>query len=147
MPPKLNHTSNHHTADPDNEVVCPIKSADGSNCRKKCLGVRLPISSLCFCFVSQSSTALLSSTVLSRIPAVVVPCTMLSRLPRNSSLHAAMLRRTGSSQDGNATYKGIIGEAFPLDAGAYPTSASRILHSKVAGNQGKLRLDDQLTTV
>ncbi|KAI4729860.1 hypothetical protein E4T49_02312 [Aureobasidium sp. EXF-10728] len=38
MPPKLNHTSNHHTSDPDNEVVCPIKSADGSNCRKKCLG-------------------------------------------------------------------------------------------------------------
>ncbi|KAG9669615.1 hypothetical protein KCU99_g6783, partial [Aureobasidium melanogenum] len=38
MPPKLNHTSNHHASDPDNEVVCPIKSADGSNCRKKCLG-------------------------------------------------------------------------------------------------------------
>lgn len=72
---------------------------------------------------------------------------MLSRLLHNSSLHAAMLRRIGQSQDGNATYKGIIGEAFPLDAGAYPTSASRILHSKVAGNKGKLRLDDQLTTV
>ncbi|GAB7356351.1 hypothetical protein MBLNU459_g7141t1 [Dothideomycetes sp. NU459] len=37
MAPKLSHGS-AQVADPDNEVVCPIKSADGSNCRKKCLG-------------------------------------------------------------------------------------------------------------
>ena len=52
-----------------------------------------------------------------------------------------------SRQDGKATYKVIIGEAFPLDAGAHPTSASGVLYTKVAGNQGKLRPDDQLTTV
>ena len=145
MPPKLN-TSNHHSSDPDNEVVCPIKSADGSNCRKKCLGVRLPISSLCFCFVSQSSLLCCRRPcylyscchcpmhhAVPSAPQIIPPC-------RNASSYR-------SSQDRNATYKGIIGEAFPLDAGAYPTSASRILHSKVAGNQGKLRLDDQLTTV
>lgn len=39
-------------------------------------------------------TALLSLIVSSCIPAVIVLCTMLSRLPRNLSLHAAMLRRT-----------------------------------------------------
>lgn len=41
MPPKPS-TSLPQIADPENEVVCPIKAADGTNCRKKCLGVRLP---------------------------------------------------------------------------------------------------------
>ena len=146
MPPKLN-TSNHHSSDPDNEVVCPIKSADGSNCRKKCLGVRLPISSLCFCSVSQSpllcrrrSCYLYSCCPCSMHHAAVPSAPQVVPLRRNASL-------SWSSQDEKATYKGIIGEAFPLDAGAYPTSASRVLYSKVAGNKGKLRLDDQLTAV
>jgi hypothetical protein len=52
-------------------------------------------------------TALLSSTVLSYIPAVIVLCTMLSRLPRNSSLHAAMLRRTGQVKMGMRLTKGL----------------------------------------
>ncbi|KAF1352072.1 hypothetical protein BDV97DRAFT_139129 [Delphinella strobiligena] len=37
MPPKPS-TLSAQTSDPDNEVVCPIRSADGNGCRKKCLG-------------------------------------------------------------------------------------------------------------
>lgn len=56
-------------------------------------------------------------------------------LPRKSFHHTALLR---VGQYGNATYKGIIGEAIPLYAGAYPASASGILYSQVAGNKGEL---------
>ncbi|KAL8735887.1 MAG: hypothetical protein Q9181_002636 [Wetmoreana brouardii] len=40
MPPKSSLTSSFSaSSDVDNEVVCPLKSQDGSNCRKRCLGV------------------------------------------------------------------------------------------------------------
>ncbi|KAL8693068.1 MAG: hypothetical protein Q9218_002032 [Villophora microphyllina] len=38
MPPKSSLTSSFSASDVDNEVVCPLKNQDGSNCRKRCLG-------------------------------------------------------------------------------------------------------------
>lgn len=32
-------TSSFALSDAGNEVVCPLKNNDGSNCRKRCLGV------------------------------------------------------------------------------------------------------------
>ena len=39
MPPRSSLTSSFSASDPSNEVVCPLRSHDGSNCRKRCLGV------------------------------------------------------------------------------------------------------------
>jgi hypothetical protein len=42
MPPRAstnNLTSSFNIADANNEVVCPLRNQDGSNCRKRCLGV------------------------------------------------------------------------------------------------------------
>ncbi len=41
MPPKSSFTSSFSASDVDNEVVCPLRNHDGSNCRKRCLGVSL----------------------------------------------------------------------------------------------------------
>ncbi|SMR60482.1 unnamed protein product [Zymoseptoria tritici ST99CH_1E4] len=41
MPPRTaanNLTSSFNIADANNEVVCPLRNQDGSNCRKRCLG-------------------------------------------------------------------------------------------------------------
>lgn len=38
MPPKSSFTSSFSATDSNNEVVCPLKNQDGSNCRKRCLG-------------------------------------------------------------------------------------------------------------
>lgn len=43
MPPRSSLTSSFPTADGSNEVVCPLRNNDGSSCRKRCLGVSLPI--------------------------------------------------------------------------------------------------------
>ena len=43
MPPKNSLTSSFSASDPNNEVVCPLKNNDGSNCRKRCLGVSTDI--------------------------------------------------------------------------------------------------------
>lgn len=37
-------TSSFALSDAGNEVVCPLKNNDGSNCRKRCLGVSLSLS-------------------------------------------------------------------------------------------------------
>lgn len=48
MPPRASLTSSFSVTDANNEVVCPLKNNDGSNCRKRCLGVSIsPIFSLC----------------------------------------------------------------------------------------------------
>lgn len=39
MPPRSSLTSSFSVTDANNEVVCPLKNNDGSNCRKRCLGV------------------------------------------------------------------------------------------------------------
>ena len=39
MPPRNSLTSSFSVTDANNEVVCPLKNNDGSNCRKRCLGV------------------------------------------------------------------------------------------------------------
>lgn len=39
MPPRASLTSSFSVTDVNNEVVCPLKNNDGSNCRKRCLGV------------------------------------------------------------------------------------------------------------
>ncbi|KAL9000660.1 MAG: hypothetical protein Q9169_000696 [Polycauliona sp. 2 TL-2023] len=39
MPPKSSLTSSFSASDLDSEVVCPLKTVEGSNCRKRCLGV------------------------------------------------------------------------------------------------------------
>ncbi|KAL4788382.1 hypothetical protein BJX76DRAFT_366833 [Aspergillus varians] len=39
MPPRASLTSSFSVTDANNEVVCPLKNNDGSNCRKRCLGV------------------------------------------------------------------------------------------------------------
>jgi hypothetical protein len=40
MPPKANQGQSSFALAPDQQqVVCPLKSQDGSNCRKRCLGV------------------------------------------------------------------------------------------------------------
>lgn len=41
MPPRSSLTSSFSVTDANNEVVCPLKNNDGSNCRKRCLGVSL----------------------------------------------------------------------------------------------------------
>ncbi|KAL4869029.1 hypothetical protein BDV12DRAFT_88174 [Aspergillus spectabilis] len=38
MPPRASLTSSFSVSDANNEVVCPLKNNDGSNCRKRCLG-------------------------------------------------------------------------------------------------------------
>ncbi|KAL8672860.1 MAG: hypothetical protein Q9168_002698 [Polycauliona sp. 1 TL-2023] len=38
MPPKSSLTSSFSASELDSEVVCPLKTAEGSNCRKRCLG-------------------------------------------------------------------------------------------------------------
>lgn len=38
MPPKPVLTSSFSVTDANNEVACPLKNQDGSNCRKRCLG-------------------------------------------------------------------------------------------------------------
>ncbi|KAL8760855.1 MAG: hypothetical protein Q9184_002990 [Pyrenodesmia sp. 2 TL-2023] len=38
MPPKPSLTSSFSASEVDKEVVCPLKTLDGSNCRKRCLG-------------------------------------------------------------------------------------------------------------
>ncbi|EIT73303.1 putative transcription factor RfeD [Aspergillus flavus] len=38
MPPRASLTSSFSVTDANNEVVCPLKNNDGSNCRKRCLG-------------------------------------------------------------------------------------------------------------
>ncbi|KAG8624555.1 hypothetical protein KVT40_007622 [Elsinoe batatas] len=38
MPPKPSNHAQFPVSDPDNEVVCPITQADGTGCRKRCLG-------------------------------------------------------------------------------------------------------------
>ncbi|KAL4817312.1 hypothetical protein BDW67DRAFT_190460 [Aspergillus spinulosporus] len=38
MPPRSTLTSSFSVTDANNEVVCPLKNNDGSNCRKRCLG-------------------------------------------------------------------------------------------------------------
>lgn len=43
MPPRSSLTSSFSVTDANNEVVCPLKNNDGSNCRKRCLGVSIPI--------------------------------------------------------------------------------------------------------
>ena len=41
MPPRASFTTSSFSAsDASNEVVCPLRNQDGSNCRKRCLGVR-----------------------------------------------------------------------------------------------------------
>ena len=47
MPPRASLTSSFSVTDANNEVVCPLKNNDGSNCRKRCLGVSLP----CFIYL------------------------------------------------------------------------------------------------
>ncbi|KAJ5102693.1 hypothetical protein N7532_003222 [Penicillium argentinense] len=42
MPPRSSLTSSFSVTDANNEVVCPLKNNDGSNCRKRCLGVSVP---------------------------------------------------------------------------------------------------------
>ena len=39
MPPKSSLTSSFSASELDSEVVCPLKTIEGSNCRKRCLGV------------------------------------------------------------------------------------------------------------
>jgi hypothetical protein len=39
MPPRAALTSSFSVSDANNEVVCPLTNQDGSNCRKRCLGV------------------------------------------------------------------------------------------------------------
>ena len=39
MPPRASFTSSFSASDANNEVVCPLRNHDGSNCRKRCLGV------------------------------------------------------------------------------------------------------------
>ena len=39
MPPRNSLTSSFSATDANNEVVCPLRNHDGSNCRKRCLGV------------------------------------------------------------------------------------------------------------
>lgn len=39
MPPRSSLTSSFSVTDANNEVVCPLKNNDNSNCRKRCLGV------------------------------------------------------------------------------------------------------------
>ncbi|KAI9887861.1 MAG: hypothetical protein M1823_000383 [Watsoniomyces obsoletus] len=38
MPPRSSLTSSFAVSDAANEVVCPLRNADGSSCRKRCLG-------------------------------------------------------------------------------------------------------------
>jgi hypothetical protein len=38
MPPRSSLTSSFSVTDANNEVVCPLKNNDNSNCRKRCLG-------------------------------------------------------------------------------------------------------------
>ncbi|OJJ47987.1 hypothetical protein ASPZODRAFT_64460 [Penicilliopsis zonata CBS 506.65] len=38
MPPRASLTGSFSVTDANNEVVCPLKNNDGSNCRKRCLG-------------------------------------------------------------------------------------------------------------
>ncbi|KAL2815761.1 hypothetical protein BDW59DRAFT_166651 [Aspergillus cavernicola] len=45
MPPRASLTSSFSVTDANNEVVCPLKNNDGSNCRKRCLGVSCAIPS------------------------------------------------------------------------------------------------------
>ena len=46
MPPRSSLTSSFPTSDASNEVVCPLVNHDGSNCRKRCLGVS-PLTPIC----------------------------------------------------------------------------------------------------
>lgn len=39
MPPRSSLTGSFSVSDANNEVVCPLLNNDGSNCRKRCLGV------------------------------------------------------------------------------------------------------------
>ena len=39
MPPRSSLTGSFSVSDANNEVVCPLQNNDGSNCRKRCLGV------------------------------------------------------------------------------------------------------------
>jgi len=39
MPPRSSLTSSFSVTDANNEVVCPLSNHDGTNCRKRCLGV------------------------------------------------------------------------------------------------------------
>lgn len=41
MPPRSTLTTSFSASDANNEVICPLKNHDGSNCRKRCSGVRL----------------------------------------------------------------------------------------------------------
>lgn len=41
MPPRSSLTSSFSVTDANNEVVCPLKNNDNSNCRKRCLGVSI----------------------------------------------------------------------------------------------------------
>ncbi len=59
MPPRSSFTSSFPAADANNEVICPLRNHDGSNCRKKCLGVRssscrMPQAFCCRCGVDAS---------------------------------------------------------------------------------------------
>lgn len=43
MPPRSSLTSSFSITDSNNEVVCPLRNQDGSSCRKRCIGVGLPL--------------------------------------------------------------------------------------------------------
>ena len=43
MPPRNSFTSSFSASDANNEVVCPLRNHDGSNCRKRCSGVSTDI--------------------------------------------------------------------------------------------------------
>lgn len=63
MPPRSSLTSSFPLSDQTNEVVCPLKNNDGSNCRKRCLGVSA---------LKLASMAHLSCSLWGRIPSVRV---------------------------------------------------------------------------
>lgn len=45
-PARAELTSSFSITDTANEVVCPLPNQDGSNCRKRCIGVSHPLFSL-----------------------------------------------------------------------------------------------------
>lgn len=67
MPPRAPLQTSFSVADVNNEVICPLRNQDGSNCRKRCLGVSLAVSLLCrfHCVFSALHTAVVSMTLLS----------------------------------------------------------------------------------
>ena len=138
MPPRASLTSSFSVTDANNEVVCPLKNNDGSNCRKRCLGVSVsPNFSLC---VGRSIGAPLLET-----PTIAAVRRFYRAKRPAFHVYLSLLTLSARFETFMSSYLTLLcaptGETLSFHAGAYPSGASEQLHSQAPGHRRELYLD------